>query len=1081
MAAMNVCATCGAALPVDARFCPTCSAPVPAHPDQSERKLATVVFADLVGSTELGGSQDPERTRAMLERFYDAMATEIETAGGTVEKFVGDAVMAVFGAPISLEDHAERALHAALAMQRRLRELFGESLALRIGVNTGEVVVGKPREGSSFVTGDAVNVAARLEQAAEPGQILVGERAVGTVRGAFEFAEPQTIKAKGKPEGVESRRLLRALSLMRPRGVGGLQRAFVGRSEEIGLLDSTYQRVVDQREAGLISILGDAGVGKTRLVREFWERLGSRSPEPLRRTGRCLSYGQGITYWPLAEVLKEHLAILESDPPAVVLERLGSREILGLTLGLDVAGGLHPLAARDRFQDAWVDFLDEIVAKRPTVMLIEDIHWAEEQLLDLLERLVRDTRGPLLLIATGRPELLERRPGWGARLHATTVPLEALSSEDAVRMLDELLGGKLPAGLRDVIVQRAEGNPFFVEELIGTLIDRHLLERANGSWRMEDLPADFDVPDTVQAVVAARVDLLEPDEKQALQAASVIGRIFWAGPVYELVQGAEPDLRILEERDFIRRRPGSSIAGDREYAIKHALTREVAYASLPKARRARLHAAFARWLERTGDGRDEYAPLLAHHYAQAVRPEDVDLAWAGATREPEDLRASALTWLRRAAELAIGRFEIGDGLALLHRALQLESDEAARAALWREIGRANVFKFDGEAFWVAMQNSLEGSDQATAADTYSQLAFHTATRAAMWKRRPDRKLIEGWIERALDLSETETPARARALIARIYFDPETFGEAAEEASELADRLDDMELRSWAWAARSEVAFAQGDYAEAFAWARRRFDIVPELTDPDHIALIYLFGLDACIATGRLEEARRVAEAHDDVTRSLTPHHRMHAVALLLGVEQAAGRWEAVRDLTSRAETAAVANIATPCVTNVSSLLRCALANAQLKNDEEARRLERKADALGMEGYGLMLDPIYVEIALARGDLDEVERKLTEWSPGGRGGGRYRGGLGDIDGLIARLNALVALERRVEIENEAPAALKPRTYLEPFALRALGFARGDEGLIAKAIQRFEAMGLDWHAAETKKLLTPPTATPESPRR
>ena len=1056
---MNVCAVCGAALPEAARFCPTCAAPVEAYPDQSERKLATVIFADLVGSTELGGSQDPERTRAVMDRFYDAMAAEIDTAGGTVEKFVGDAVMAVFGAPSSLEDHAERALHAALAMQRRLRELFGEALALRIGVNTGEVVVGKAREGSSFVTGDAVNVAARLEQAAEPGDVLVGERAVATVRGAFEFSDPQTIQAKGKPEGIRGRRLVRALSLMRPRGVGGLRRAFVGRDDEMKALEGAYQVVEDRREPRLATILGDAGVGKTRLVREFWERLGGRSPEPLRRTGRCLSYGQGITYWPLAEVLKEHLGILESDPPTVVRERLGSREILGLTLGLDVAGGLHPLAARDRFQDAWVDFLDEIVAERPTVMLIEDVHWGEEQLLDLLERIVRDTRGPLLLVATARPEFLEQRPGWGARVHGMVVEVEALSPEDAVRMLDELLGGILPAGLREVVVRRAEGNPFFVEELLGTLIDRQLLERQNGSWLLADLPSDFVVPDTVQAVVAARVDLLEPDEKQALQAASVIGRIFWAGPVYELVPQAKPDLRVLEERDFIRRRPGSSIAGDREYTIKHALTREVAYASLPKARRARLHAAFAQWLERTGEGRDEYAPLLAHHYAEAVRPDDSDLAWTGAAVELEDLRGRALTWLSRAAELAIGRFEIDDGLALLHLALALEADGAARTALWRAVGRANVFKFDGEAFWTAMQNSLDGSDQATAADTYSLLAFHTATRAAMWRRRPDRTLIEGWIERALEQSGAESPARARALIARTYFNAEKFGEAAQEASELADRLDDIEMRSWAWGARSEAAFVRGDYEEAFAWVRRRFDIVPDLTDPDHIALIYMFGLDACIATGRLEEARRIAEAHDDVTRSLTPHHRMHAVGLLILVGQAAGRWTIVRDLTSRADAAIAANIATPCVTNAGSQLRCALANVRLDNDEEARRLERGAADLGMEGYDFILDPIHVEIAIARGDLAEVERRLSEWSPRG---------FDDVDGLIARLNAQIALERRTEIQEEAPAMLKPKTYLEPFALRALGFARNDIGLMEQAIERFEAMGLDWHAAETRKL-------------
>jgi len=1036
---------------------------VGASPDERERKLATVVFADLVGSTELGASQDPERTRALLDRFYDAMAAEIDTVGGTVEKFAGDAVMAVFGAPSSLEDHAERALHSALAMHRRLQELFGEALALRIGVNTGEVVVGKPREGSSFVTGDSVNVAARLEQAAQPGEVLVGERTVGAARGAFEFAERHTIEAKGKPEGVECRRLVRALSLMRPRGVGGLRRAFVGRDEEMRLLERVYEEVEEQREAQLVTVLGDAGVGKTRLLREFWERLGGRSRELLRRTGRCLPYGRGITYWALGEVLKEHFGILESDPPTVAIERLGSRQILGLTLGLDVAHGLHPLAARDRLQDAWIEFLEEIVTERPAVMLIEDVHWAEEQLLDLLERLVYETRGPLLLIVTARQELLEQRPGWGARVRGSTLGLDALSSEDSVRMLDELLGRTLPAGLREVVVQRAEGNPFFVEELLATLIDRQLLERRDGTWRLTELPSDFAVPDTVQAVVSARVDLLDPVEKQALQAASVIGRIFWAGPVYELVREGEPDLRVLEERDFIRRRPGSSIAGDREYAIKHALTREVAYASLPRARRARLHAAFARWLERTGEGRDEYAPLLAHHYAEAIREEDADLAWAGDEGELAELRARALTWLRRAAELAIGRFEIDDGLALLHRALDLEPEEAEQTTLWREVGRANALKLDGEAFWTAMQKSLEScTDQVAAGDTYSELAFQSVTRLAMWKRRPDRELIAGWIERALELSEPDTPARARALIARALLDPARFGEAAREADDLADRLGNIELRSWVWDARSKAAQSRGDYEEAYAWVRRRFDLVPSLTDPDHIALLYLFGLDSCIATGRFAEARRVAELHDEVTRTLTPHHLLHAVAMFLIVEKAAGRWQMVRELTARAEPAVAANLATPCVFNEWSLLACALAHVYLGDEGEAIHLQQSALDLAMEGYGYALDPLHVEIAIARGDLAEVERKLSEWALLIRG---YR----DVEGLVARLNALVALERRQEIEEEAPALLKPGTYLEPFALRALGFAREDDGPIEQAIKRFEAMGLDWHAVETKKLL------------
>jgi class 3 adenylate cyclase/energy-coupling factor transporter ATP-binding protein EcfA2 len=1056
---MAACTSCGNALAEDSRFCPNCGAPAAAAPEERERKVATMVFADLVGSTKMAGDLDPERTRALLERFYDAMAAEIEAAGGTLEKFAGDAVVATFGAPASLEDHAERALHAALAMRERMRELFEDRLEIRTGVNTGDVVVGMPRAGSSFVSGDAVNVAARLEQGAEPGEILVGERTVAAAAGAFEFGDPRTIEAKGKPGGVEARTLLRAVSLTRPRGVGGLRRAFVGRDRELETLRRIHGEVERTRDPQLVTILGDAGVGKSTLLREFAELLGERSPSTVRRTGRCLSYGQGITYWPLAEILKQHLGVLEDDPPSVVLERLGSREILGLALGIDVAHGLHPLTARDRFQDAWVAFLEEIAADQPLVVEIEDLHWAEEQLLDLLERLVGDTTGPVLVIATARPELLEERPGWGARVPGTTVELEALSAEDAVRMMDELLGGTLPDELRDVVVHRADGNPFFVEELLGTLIDRELLERQNGSWRLAALPEDFAIPDTVHAVVAARVDLLEAPEKQALQAASVIGRIFWAGPVYELVPDAEPDLRVLEERDFIRRRPGSSLEGDREYSIKHALTREVAYGSLPKARRAELHAAFARWLEETMGGRAEYAAILAHHYAESVRPEDVDLAWSDRPEELSALRTRALEWLQRAAELAIGRFEIDEGLSLLDRALDIETDEGRRAELWRVVAQANVYKMDGEAFWTAMLHSLEGApDRDAEADAYSILAFHTATRSAMWKRRPDHELIAGWIERASALSDPGSPARARALIARGYLDPDEEGDAAREATDLAERLDDVELRSWAWGARLEDALARGEYEEAYAWARRRFDLAPALDDPDHIALIYLFGLPAVYATARLDEAAEIVRAHDEVTATLTPHHRMHAAHLVVDLEQVLGRWESVRALTDRAEAAVAANATTPCSTNVFALLTCALANVHLGDDAEARRLERAADDIGMEGY--RFDAPHVEIAAARGDLDAIEGILERWRPDG---------FWDYDGLVAWMNGLIALDRGEQIEAEVPPFLKPGTLVEPYAERALGAARRDESLIRRAAERFEELGLAWHAEDTRRLL------------
>jgi class 3 adenylate cyclase len=1030
-------------------------------PPGDERKLATVVFADLVGSTSLGAAQDPERTRALLDRFYDAMASEISAAGGTVEKFVGDAVMAAFGAPAAHEDHAERALHAALSMQRRLKELFGETLALRIGVDTGEVVVGRAREGSSFVTGDAVNVAARLEQAAEPGEILAGERTVANARGAFEFAEPVTVEAKGKPGGVEGRRVLRALSLMRPRGVSGLRRVFVGRDAELAALGAAYRRVLDNGSTHLVTISGEAGVGKTRLVREFWERMASETPEPLRRTGRCLPYGQGITYWPVAEILKEHFEILENDPAEIVRQRLGEREILGLTLDLDVGGDLHPLAARDRLHAGWVEFMEELVAERPAVVLVEDLHWAEAPLLDLLERLLRDVRGPMLLIATARPELFDLRPAWGgARRDASTIELESLPTEAAVRMLSQLLGAELPGGVSDVVVRQAEGNPFFVEEILESLIDQGVLMPINGGWTVSELPAGFVVPDSVQAVLAARIDLLPPAEKAALQAGSVIGRVFWTGPVYELVPGSQPDFRVLEDRDFIRRRSGSTISGETEYAFKHQLTREVAYAGLPKGKRARLHADFAEWLARFDGGRDEHAALLAHHYAEAAQPADADLAWAGAEEELARVQTEAVAWLGRAAELAVVRYDMDDAVELLHRALELAPPEI-HVDLLRRIAEANALKYDGEAFWQAMQNAIAlASDRETRAELYSLLAYETAVRLGMWRTRPDRQMVGRWVHEALELTEDESPGRVRALAGLAAWDSTGGIEAAREAVALAERLGYHELIVASRTQVIESELASGRIDEALNDSKRLLGLLGTTRNPDDTEGILWSAALVNLAAGRIAEAREHARRLLEAAGELTPHHRIHGVALGLMIDELVGRWEAVGSETGHAEHAVAANLATPCTMNARALLVCALAAAHCGDEAESRRLELAADALEMEGYGLTIDAPRLRLALIRNDLEAAERLLES------GQAMY---FARTAATAARLDALAALGRREGVEDEAEPLLRQNTYLQPFALRALGMVRRDKRLLAQAIERFEKMGLDWHAAETRALL------------
>ncbi len=1056
---MTICTQCGHANPESARFCNACAAHLDEPAPHEERKLATVVFADLVGSTELAGISDPERTRVLLVRFYETMTVEIERAGGTVEKFAGDAVMASFGAPAAHEDHAERALHAALAMHRRLGEVFGDLLALRIGVDTGEVVVGRPRKGSSWATGDTVNVSARLEQAAAPGETLVGERTVAVAGGAFEFGEPATIKAKGKPDGVACRPLVRALALMRPRGVHGLRRAFVGRETEIEQLHATYTRVADAGEPHLVTILGDAGVGKTRLARELWEWLSDCSPEPIRRTGRCLSYGQGITYWPLAEVLKEHFGILESDSPDEIARALIDHPFLGLTLGRSPEAGLHPMAVRERLHDSWIEFVQELAQERPVVLLVEDIHWAEDDLCDLLDALVRQVTGPLLLLTTARPELLHRRPVWG-RSHrdASQLVLEALPPARAERLLDALLGAEPPAAVRRLIVERAEGNPFFIEELIATLIDTGVLQRENGGWSFAGLPRELDVPDSVQAVLAARIDLLSPAEKAALQAASVIGRVFWAGPVCELVSGAEPDFGLLEERDFVRRRQGSSLAGEREYVIKHALTREVAYASLPKAVRGHRHAAFADWLERRGEGRAEHAPLLAYHYAEAVRPDDLDLAWQGRDEEVERLRHKAIAWSRRAAELAIGRYEIDDGLALLHRALELEPDPRRQAEIWHSIGHANALKFDARTFREAMEKAIELGGPS--AELYAELALQGVRRRGMWIERHDPEIVAEWVERAVELSPEGSPTHPTALAALAL---QTKDEAAACALQaIAERIGDHELRSHALAALADVAWRSGDLDQAHALVDERLELLAEVSAPDDRHFALMQSVEVNLAQGRLAEAARASSQLMEMVEGLTAHHRLHGIATRVRVETLSGRWDAVRPLTSPAERAVEANATTPCTGNAGALYCCAIASAHLGDSAEASRLKEHADAIAIEGEAEM-DTLLLWLALVQHDLGELRRLVDASSP-------VAFAPWDFDRAAALLDAHVALGDDTRIERDAPTMLRRRTYPEPFALRALGVARSDPQLLRQAAAGFEAMDLTWHAAETEKLLS-----------
>ena len=687
-------------------------------------------------------------------------------------------------------------------------------------------------------------------------------------------------------------------------------------------------------------------------------------------------------------------------------------------------------------------------------MLIEDLHWAQEPLLDLLERLLDDVDGPFLLVATARPELAARHPAWGRRRDATTIWLEPLSPEDSALLLDALLEDDAPAELREAALARAEGNPFFLEELLAGVHDR-------------SLPPATDVPDSVQAVLAARIDLLPPIDKAALQAASVIGRVFWRGPVRELLDGEAPDFAVLESRDFIRRRSGSTLPGEREFAFKHALTREVAYASLPVARRARLHAGFADWLERARGGRDEDAPFLAHHYAEAARPEEADLAWEGKAEELARVRARAVVWLRRAAELATTRYELDEAIALLDRALPLEETDEGRSELWAMIGRATALKFDGTAFFTAMQNAIAlTQDDTRRGELAAELALESFMRSGMYADLPALERMDTWIATALALAPAGSPTRAKALVAKSFSDIANGGEAAAEASAIAEEVGDPGLIAVAWDAEHAVALDAGRYEEARTWSRRRLELFDAVPDPDLRADILQTPIRSAIATGHFEEARELALRTDEVTRPLTPHHRVHGVSMLVEVEELLGGWDAIALLEGRVRELVAANADTPCTRNARSLLVAGLANAHLGEDARAERLERDADELGMRNRHVV-DSVLLRLALLRGEPEPAEeltlRLLDDDGWYSRGHGT------SLATLTTLMDALGLLGKRELVEERVAPLLGRSAYLDPFVLRSLGLVREDERAVADALGRFEALGLAWHAQQTQALL------------
>ncbi len=691
---MLVCTACGARNPEHARFCLACGSPLPAHPSSGARRVVTVLFCDLVGSTEMGISLDPESVRSILDRYFGMLTTIIEAHGGRVEKYIGDAVLAVFGLPRVHEDDPLRAARAAVAIRDAMGDLSkelerdrGVTLQTRVGVTTGEVVTGDPEAEAISITGGPVNLAARLEQIAEPGEIVLGTETYGLVRDAVAAEDTVPVRLKGFPEPIVAHRLLDVV----PGALGHARRfdpPLVDRESEEALLRQALDRVVTGRRCQLVTILGPSGIGKSRVVEEF---VRGRGGGATALAGRCLPYGDGITFWPVSEIVHGAAGITDADDPETALAKIQAlvegieredviakrvAQALGLALGTPSPDEIFWAIRR---------LFEALSRSRPLVLMFDDIHWAEPTLLDLIEHLADRSRdAPMMLICVARPELLDVRPAWGAGAsNATTIVLEPLEADDADAMIGNLLGtAKLEPAVRERIVEIAAGYPLFVEEIVRHLIDNGSLVREGDRWVAASDLSDLTTPPSISALLSARLDRLAPAEREIVERASVIGKDFLTSEVEAISpQGSEGEVRrhldSVANRELTRRRPSTGTDG---YSFRHLLLCDVAYDGIRKATRAELHERYATWLEGRATPRIEpYQEIVAYHLEQAFRYR----AELGPVDEAvERLAIRAGTHAAAAGRRAVARGDMPATVKLLGKAAALlPSDDPDRLAL----------------------------------------------------------------------------------------------------------------------------------------------------------------------------------------------------------------------------------------------------------------------------------------------------------------------------------------------------------------------------------------------------------------
>jgi class 3 adenylate cyclase/tetratricopeptide (TPR) repeat protein len=840
----RTCPSCGAANEPGTRFCGECGspltedAPAPAAPPTAkaaERRLVSVLFADLVGFTPLSESRDPEEVRELLSRYFDTCRRLIGIYGGTVEKFIGDAVMAVWGTPTAQEDDAERAVRTALDLVMAVaalgEEIGAPELALRAGVLTGEAAVNLAAEGEGMVAGDLVNTAARIQAAAEAGTVLVGDATRRATAAAIAYEPAGEHELKGKAEPISLFRALRVTSIRGgARAPSELEPPFVGRSRELRLVKEHFHGAAEERKAHLVSVVGIAGIGKSRLAWEFEKYLDGVADSVLWHRGRCLAYGDGVAYWALAEMVRMRALIAEEDTPAEALVKLGAM-LEARVADADERAWLEPRLAhllglaehvsgdRQDLFSAWRLFFERLAEQSPVVLVFEDLQWADSALLDFVEHLLEWSHAhPLFVLALARPELSERRPGFGAAgRNATTLSLEPLAQAAMEELLDGFVPG-LPDDLRARILERAEGVPLYAVETVRMLLDRELLAREGDAYRPTGTIEALEVPETLHALVAARLDGLEPEERRVLQDAAVLGKSFTKGGIVSISGLSESELDAIlaalvrKEVLSVQADPRSPERG--QYAFLQDLLKQIAYETLAKTDRKAKHLAAAEYLSQaTGQVEQEAVEVVAAHYLDAYEaaPEAGDAA---------ALRARAGEYLALAGERAASLAATEEAQRYFQKAAALADDDLLHARLLEQAGLA---AFGGARF----DASVELLDRAI--ELYnSGGATHAAARVtarlglSMWRNGDLRGGAER-LAQALDVLADDEPdaeiAELVEMLARLtYFlgEHELARDRVERALEIAEALPAPAVLVDGLNTKSLLLFGGARYEEASA-------------------------------------------------------------------------------------------------------------------------------------------------------------------------------------------------------------------------------------------------------------------------